>query len=164
MPGETKIKRCPQGWFDVDHPTTFYRTRAEVRDVRRSGASSLPSRVAAVPRTATVPNVTVINVNVSPGATTDDLTSLEYRLFDRLIYDQGVSETDALSIITNNGYNAAASYGHMRAAGANHFEAEFVIGLGSPDASLAYGQARANGLDHIDALKEALRDYGDADD
>lgn len=161
MPGDTKIKRVPvgngYGWVDIDNPSNVYSARRLARDARRSGRLSL-TPVSAQPST-------VIRAVASDNSHNDYTTysTLQQRLYDRLTLRQGVTPADAHDIITSHGYNAAASYGHMRAAGANHSEAEAVIDLGSPDVSLAYGRARATGYNHTGALQKALRDTGDDD-
>lgn len=157
MPGETKIFKDSSGWYDVDKPGVYYTTRAFCRDARRGG---LPSRALSVPRSPSPISVTVQNITTSP-VDGSPLTSLQQRLLDRLIQSQGVSINDALAVVSTNGYNKAASYGHMREAGANHAEALVVIGLDSPDISVAYGKARAVGEEHTDALMVALRDTSD---
>lgn len=152
MPGETKIFKNSSGWYDVDNPSVYYPTRALCRDARRgTSVATLPKRVMSVPS----------SVATSQPQNGSLLTGLQLRLLDRLTYQQGVDLADAMSVILVNGYNKAASYGHMRDAGANHSEALAVINLDSPAVSVAYGRARANGLDHTSALKEALDDDDD---
>ena len=82
--------------------------------------------------------------------------NLQNRLIDRLTGAQGVSYDDARSVVTTFTYNKAASYGHMREAGATHDEALSVIGLDSPSVSVLYGQFRAAGQGHATALNGAL--------
>ncbi len=155
---DTKIIHTPQGWIDDDVKNVFFHCRRLARDARRTRLAGGAVRVVPpAPRqaaTTTTTNVTVVGTQNS----TITLTSLQQRLYDRLTGRQGVSDADASEIIINNGYNAAASYGHMRYAGALHAEAKIVIGLGSPEISMAYGIARAAGFDHTDALAQALRD------
>lgn len=141
MPGDTKIKKTYWGWIDVDDPTPIYNTRRLARDARRL-------RLNPQSWTTTVSHQTTV---YDP-----PLSGLDARLYDRLTNKQGVSRDDALSVIRSNGYNAAASYGHMRAAGATHEEALSVIALANPAVSLGYGQARGRGDDHADALRWAL--------
>jgi hypothetical protein len=152
MPGETKIFKSTSGWYDVDNPTVFHPTRDICRLARKADRKVLPTAIGTItmPVYASPPAVTVKTRPATPS-----LTSLQNRLMDRLTLQQGVGEFDALAVITTFGHNAAASYGHMRAAGATHNEALDVISLGVPDLSLAYGLARFAGLDHADALKEA---------
>lgn len=163
MPGDTKIKRSHtgQGWIDVDDPVRMYGSRRLARDARRVRlGNSLPTKATSVPRPTTV---VVQNIAASPN---DGLSGLQHRLFTRLTFQQGVTNTDALMVIDNYGYNQAASYGHMRAAGANHSEALSVILLESPDLSVAYGRARAAGYNHTGALAKAIREVNgdDTDD
>jgi hypothetical protein len=141
MPGDTKIKRTANGWIDIDDPATAWRTRRLARDARRG-----------TPTFSSASMTSVIHATVTPPA----LTSLEYRLLDRLTTEQGVTHPDALYVISSYGYNASASYGHMRAAGATHDEALNVISLGQPDVSLAYGKGLASGLSHLAAIQKAL--------
>jgi hypothetical protein len=153
MPGETKIFKNSSGWYDVDNPGVYHATRALCRDARKS---NLLTKVTPAPRS--VP--TAITSPVGPG-----LTSLQIRLLNRLTQRQGVSLVEARNVITNNGHNKAASYGHMRQAGANHCEALQVIDLDSPAISVAYGRARAAGYNHVGALAKALREVqGPQDD
>lgn len=140
MPGDTKITRTADGWIDVDNPTAFHKVRRLARDARRASRGC---------------------VRPTDQVTGPTLTSLQTRLLNRMTQLQGVDADDALDVITSNGYNKAASYGHMRAAGANHSEALYVIGLNAPDVSLAYGLARFAGEDHTEALKEALGELDD---
>lgn len=159
MPGDTKIKKTTNGWIDVDRPTIYHSVRREARDARRKRVQYYAFRgvvppIVAVPPAPTAP---VFSGSVVPPINVG-LTSLQQRLYDRLTQRQGVTAADAYDVIKNNGYNKAASYGHMREAGANHSEAEIVIDIGVPAVSVAYGLARASGKDHTAALKEALLD------
>lgn len=149
MPGDTKIKRTTKGWYDVDNPSVYYPARRYARDARRGTPVVFKSK----------PTVTGDQTNSARS-----LSGLQKRLYERLIYRQGVTTTEALAVIMNNPYNKAASYGHMRAAGANHSEALTVIDLGSPAVSLAYGQHRAVGYQHTDALRDAIIIGGMDDD
>lgn len=161
MPGDTKIKRASGypsgGWIDVDNPTVVHDARWKARAARRG---SLPSTVTSLPRVTqnivapTPPAATPSVTSLSP------LTGLQQRLVNRLTTWQGVSLPEALVVVNSYGYNAAASYGHMREAGATHAEAVEVINRDDPDASLVYGKARAAGHDHVSALR--LADAGDA--
>lgn len=145
MPGDTKIKRTANGWIDVDVPTNYFGARRLARDARRIRLTS--NRPA---------------FKLSPPKPQDSLTGLQDRLLTRLTQRQGVARDEALAVIKNNGYNKAASYGHMREAGANHSEATIVVDLELPDVSLAYGIARSSGEDHSAALRKALlSDYDD---
>lgn len=151
MPGDTKIKRTPQGWIDIDNPTIFHRARRLARDARRLNKMSQRP---------------VFTSKVADRLITPDrapFSGLQQRLYDRLTQRQCVSQNDAYAVVVSHGYNAAASYGHMREAGANHSEALAVIDLGSPDVSLSYGQARAAGYNHTYALQRALRQAVDDD-
>jgi hypothetical protein len=164
---KTQISRTPYGWVDNDNPTQFYASRRAARAARQASLiaqgktahlrsiSKPKSQTLTVPKTAPqpLPNVTVINTTVN------NLSSLQDRLYDRLTNRQGVSAADAFDVITGNGYNKAASYGHIREAGATHEEALDVVNLELPDVSLAYGLARAAGTDHADALQEALNPW-----
>lgn len=158
MPGDTKIKQCPSGWFDVDHPTVFHPTRWQARDARRGVIRPI---IQTAPKTYVA---TVTQTVTRPTTVPSMLHGLQQRLYDRLTTQQGVTPADAYDVITSNGYNAAASYGHMREAGANHSEATFVISIGAPDLSVAYGLARASGYNHTGALQKALREVQDAQD
>lgn len=152
MPGDTKIKRAPNaqsGWIDIDDPSVIFPTRRLARDSRRIRLNP-QSWTTAVSHQTTVYD--------------PPLTSLQARLYDRLTHRQGVDRSDALSVVTSFGYNAAASYGHMRAAGASHAEALTVISIGSPTLSLAYGTNRAMGDNHHVALRDALVEVRDDDD
>ena len=146
MPGDTKIKRVPVGndykWIDVDVPSNFYDARWQARDARR-GAVAHHAR----PRTYAVS---------TPPASPTGLTSLQQRLYDRLTATQGVSASDAHDVITSHGYNAAASYGYMRAAGATNEEALAIIDRGNPQVSLTYGRLREVGHNHAASLATAL--------
>lgn len=163
---DTKIKREPQGWIDVDKPNTFYRVRREARAARRADRIAASHNMTARKWISTTTPLKVVGltakktkaVTIIDSGDSDKLTSLQERLLERLTKTQGVAEDDALEIIKNNGYNKAASYGHMRAAGATHSEAKIVIALSEPTVSLAYGKNRAQGYTHTDALREALQD------
>lgn len=154
---KTKITQTPRGWVDDDSPAIYYRTRREARAARRcalTGSSTpsvvpsrIPTAVTAVPR-----QTNVVVQNFLP-----PLTSLQDRLYDRMVNQQGVSHDDAVSVVKNNGHNKAASYGHMREAGATHHEALIVINFDDPVFSVAYGKARSSGSDHVAAIQEALR-------
>ncbi len=146
MPGDTKIQKTTLGWIDVDIPTSYYRARRQARDARRL-------RVAGY-----IPTASIVASQRKTG-----LSSLQQRLYDRLTTQQGVTVSDAYDVVTSYGYNAAASYGHMREAGATHEDALTVIDLGLPSVSVEYGQHRAAGYDHADALGFAL-DSGVLDD
>lgn len=169
MPGDTKIRKTTTGWIDVDVPTQPYAARWQARKARRdrlAGAPTLPTRVTSLPTvrdrlagTVTVPTSTTPSVAPS----TSTLSPLQQRLYDRLTQRQGVSAADAYDVVVNNGYNKAASYGHMRSAGATHEEALEVVDLDSPSISLSYGLARFAGLGHTAAFVEALRDLMDDD-
>lgn len=167
MPGDTKIKQNSFGqWFDVDNPSVTHKTRREARAARRG---SLPSQIASVPRQITSTAASATNTTLTltvppktPSLAYPTLSSLQNRLIDRLTSRQGVSLAEALWVVVNNGYNKAASYGHMREAGATHTEAVSVIDRGDPDLSYAYGLARAGGFDHDEAIIIAEEDvYGD---
>lgn len=160
---DTAILKSSAGWYDRDNPNTTFRVRREARAARRAargGPVTTPSAPkASMPsQTITYGTVTQLNNGHTTTTMTGSLSSLQMRLYDRLTMNQGVSNADALEVITNNGYNKAASYGHMRAAGANHYEALAVIDLDSPSVSKAYGVNRADGMNHTDALAEALKD------
>lgn len=160
MPGETKIFKNSSGWYDVDNPTVFHPTRERCRDARKAARKVIP---ASGTFTTTLPKPVTPVVSVQARPATPSLSSLQNRLMDRLTLNQGVGQFDALAVITTFGHNAAASYGHMRAAGATHNEALSVISLGDPDLSLAYGLAREDGLDHDLSLNAALRGSTDDD-
>lgn len=163
---KTRIERTANGWVDLDYPNVTYTTRRVAREARAArlrreqtspqyastsdfkAAHVLHREAADAQRQAETPEVEA------------DLTRLQQRLFTRLTTEQGVTEKDALTVIQAVGYNAAASYGHMRAAGTTHYEAAAVIYLASPRISLSYGTARGTGASHFDALKEAfLNDF-----
>jgi hypothetical protein len=161
MSGDTRLKRTPQGWVDLDNPTNVYGSRRQARDARRRGSSSISAIVASASattlgQTQTSQAAQALTITPAPGSSDSYLTSLQARLLDRLTTRQGVDLTDALSVITSNGYNKAASYGHMRQAGATHDEALAVINLDSPGVSQAYGLHRALGYNHADALRDAV--------
>lgn len=158
MPGDTKIKQTPQGWIDIDNPTTFHPSRRLARLARRGTTATAPTTTSAPTRSAKIKPIDTQSLS-SDGITL--LSSLQMRLVDRLVNQQGVDLSDAMDVVTSNGYNKAASYGHMRSAGATHHEAQIVIDLDSPDVSVAYGRARANGYNHTGALQKALRDVDD---
>lgn len=155
---DTKISKTANGWIDKDDPTTFYRVRRLARDARRAKRVNQTPQ----PKVVQAPKVTKFSVFSTKNSVTGvptgsaQLTGLQDKLYTRLTKSQGVDPADALSIITSNGYNKAASYGHMRAAGATHAEAEIVINLDNPDISLAYGKARGVGESHTNALSSAL--------
>lgn len=153
MPGETRIKQFPQGWADLDHPNVFHATRAVARDARKASRAGTPVVTTQIFQTVQTSTPTL---DLSP-----TFSGLQNRLLNRMVNQQGVSVDDATSVIETNGYNKAASYGHMREAGADHYEALVVIGMDDPAVSLAYGQARAAGEDHVDALMEAFRSNQD---
>lgn len=157
MPGDTKVHQTNQGWIDDDNPNTHYSARRLARDARRKarGDTTTTTKQTVKVKTHTVVGFKHSTTGIPAGNQT--LTSLQEKLLKRMTDKQNVQEADAIDIITSNGYNKAASYGHMRAAGATHAEATIVIGLSSPDVSVAYGKARANGLNHILALSEALK-------
>jgi hypothetical protein len=162
---DTAVLKTPSGWIDRDSPNQVFRVRREARDYRRGRVKfNKPSMVASTPM-KTSQTVTTATMSVNAGGsirtTASTLSHLQRKLYDRLIYRQGVGHDDAIEILTTNGYNKAASYGHMRAAGARHAEAKIVIDLENPDVSVAYGRKRAAGLNHTDALAEALKDDGD---
>lgn len=136
--------------MDVDDPSKTYPVRRLARDARRSKVK--------IQTTSTTITYVGTQAPKQDDSGPQQLTSLQQKLFDRMTNRQGVSDVDATDIILNNGYNKAASYGHMREAGANHAEAKIVIGLDSPPVSLAYGQNRAAGLSHAGALSKALHD------
>lgn len=162
MPGETKIFKNTNGWYDVDNPGVYHATRALCRDARKG---NLPSKVTSLPRTTSAISCgTFTTVQAPAGPGLSAFQGLQHRLFVRLTAQQGVTTDEAKDVILNNGYNAAASYGHMREAGANHSEALFVIGIGAPDLSVAYGIARAAGYNHTGALEKAMREIQDAQD
>lgn len=171
---DTKIKHTPQGWIDTDKPHTYWRVRRLARQARRDDRQAAPAVKAAIPQRTRglgsmqgVPgpiaqmktNVTAVGYQPGPGQQTvvGVMSGLQQRLLDRLTARQNVTSDDAVEVISNNGYNAAASYGHMREAGANHAEAKIVISLGSQDTSVNYGKGRAAGKSHVDALSEALK-------
>lgn len=161
---DTKIKKTQQGWIDTDRPNQFHRVRRLARDARRIALAKQPMKGIAPQNAPFLPNnmnTNVVQVGYQPGpgqgTAVAQFVGLQKKLWDRLTMHQGVSPDDALEIITNNSYNKAASYGHMRAAGANHHEAKIVISLNSPDTSLAYGIARAQGMNHVDSLSKALK-------
>jgi hypothetical protein len=156
MSGDTKLKRTHDGlWMDLDTGNT-YAVRRLARDARRQARSTSAAASTPVqpPTNLATTNVTLVGYTSPAG----NLTPLQAKLFDRLTNRQGVSADDALKVLLDpaNGYNKAASYGHMRAAGANHAEACIVISLNDPDVSLEYGLNRARGMNHADALHEAL--------
>lgn len=170
MPGDTKIVRAPNrqgGWIDIDVPRTIYATRLQARNGRASrllaaknSRSLHPSGGIAPQRSTGAIPVADADTDVKT-VTTDNpgvfsLTSLQFRLFLRLTQEQGVSPDDALSVMRSFGYNASASYGHLRAAGATHDEALSVIHYGVPAVSRSYGEARVAGKGHFEAAQEAI--------
>jgi hypothetical protein len=163
MPGETKIFKNSSGWYDVDNPTVYYSTREQARDVRRGRGKTLTSRPSALDTVKADLDKTrqALTVTPQPDSADSALTSLQVRLLGRLTQRQGVDLLDALNVITSYGYNAAASYGHMRESGATHDEAIEVIDLDSPDVSLAYGLSRGAGYNHTYSLQRAFRDNDD---
>lgn len=159
---DTKITKTVNGWIDLDDPNIFHPIRRLARDARRAKRIAMGGvrRVAAIRPRQYTKNVTVVGLkdpqtNLPAGQII--LSGLQRKLHDRLTNLQGVSQDDAMNVILGNGYNKAASYGHMREAGATHAEAEIVIGLDSPDVSVAYGRARAYGENHTTALAKALK-------
>lgn len=157
MPGDTKVKKTQNGWIDVDEPNKTFGARRQARDFRRY-------RLTGTTPTKTVKSTPTPATPVTPDPVAKlqaGLSKLQARLLTRMTLRQGVFQSEALEVILDNGYNAAASYGHMRVAGATHDEALIVIGVGLPDVSLAYGIARARGKDHTAALREALNDDDD---
>lgn len=148
MPGETKIFKNTSGWYNVEKPGVYHATRDAARAARKA-------TIVGTTATATAPTSTPTPIKHPQTGMT--MTGLQQRLFDRLTQRQGVDTLDALFVVTSNGYNAAASYGHMREAGATHAEALAVIWLDSPTVSVSYGRLRAAGNDHTSAYKEALR-------
>jgi len=157
---DTKIKKTIDGWCDVDSPN-FYPLRRLARDARRASLLAQGKKLPTKKQVNTMMTTNVTTLGYTPGLgqapATIQLSALQQKLYDRLTAQQGVTPDDALQIITSNGYNKAASYGHMRAAGANHAEARIVIDLSDPDVSLVYGKQRGYGLDHTEALTEALK-------
>ncbi len=159
---KTQITRTSSGWVDNDDPTVLHPNRRTAREARRKslyyqGKTGHLRSLKSKPTSTTAPTFTVTQPLTG-------LTGLQRRLYDRLIYQQGVTTTEAYFVVTKRGYNAAASYGHMREAGANHSEALSVIDLGSPNVSRAYGQHRAVGFTHTDALRDAIIIGGMEDD
>lgn len=154
---DTAIVRVNGGWVDRDNANVTWPTRWRARDARRARLTGKP----VVTQQQSKPTQTItfaqLATSASANTTATTLTSLQFKLFNRLTQSQGVSDADAQHVIENYGYNQAASYGHMRAAGANHFEAVAVIQLQSPEISLEYGKCRAVGSDHTDALACALK-------
>lgn len=156
---DTKIAKTDNGWIDKDRPNIFHTVRREARAARRAARSIHGFFKKSAPKTSVI-NATVFGMK---DAVTNQpvgqiiLTGLQQRLYDRLTTKQGVSADDALEVVCANGYNKAASYGHMRVAGATHSEANIVIGLNSAAISLEYGLHRQDGMNHTDALAEALK-------
>lgn len=134
---KTVIFKSDQGWFDRDHPNTFYSSRRAARAARR-GRKGL-TNISQIPMSTPVRKT----------------TSLQDRARIRLRF-LGVDDTDIEKIVPFFGYNASVSYGHMRVAGATHDEALEVIGYGFPDVSLEYGKKRQSGMNHADALLVAF--------
>ena len=174
MPGDTKIKRNAhlKGWFDVDEPTVLHKTRWQARAARKAKKAGLQVAYTKAPQ----PKVTSGYIQAAKGTSTTHatitvsgihdfiqsvtkpkLTSLQSKLLNRLHNSQNVNYNDAEFIVTHFGYNAAASYGHMRVAGATHDEAYLVVSLNNPHVSVTYGLLRAQGEDHISALREAIK-------
>lgn len=149
---DTKIMRARTGeWIDIDNPAKGYPSRRLARDARRQYLISTgwnpPKRKPVIK--ARAPLNPVVNLDLG-------LTDLQSKLLRRMTLDQGVLRSDAVEILAEFGYNASASYGHMRHAGANHTEAKSVISMLNPDISVTYGKARAQGKNHTDALDIAL--------
>lgn len=145
---DTAIIKTNDGWIDRDAPQVFYPVRRLAREARRSShprtiknAKPFKSRFTSTPATTIA-------------APVDGLKKKLHARFETY----GIAKADADFVIDSFGYNKAASYGHMRAAGANHSEALNVVALDSPEISLAYGKARARGEGHTAAFAEALRD------
>lgn len=158
---DTKIARTSDGWVDLDDTSKAYDVRWKARLARRHAQQGVfipgPTSSFSPPSLTTSTFTAAGNTN----GTVNVLTPLQQKLYDRLTLTQSVSITDAMDVVINNGYNKAASYGHMRAAGANHSEALTVISLDNPAISLSYGLSRAQGLNHTDALNKALKDDDD---
>ncbi len=127
------VFKTTQGWYDKDNPTVFYKTRKGARLARQASRRKAFSTMPATP-------------------TPSPFNSLQLKLLRRLTGKQGVPVAEAVEIVHDYGHNTAASYGHMRAAGATHDEAKAVIAHCDPDLSLRYGQRRAQGLSHTGAL------------
>ena len=161
---DTKIAKTDAGWVDKDQPDIYHPVRREARAARRAARSihGFFKGSKSAPKTT---NVTVLGMKdavTQQPAGQIMLSGFDQKLYNRLTARHGVPADDALEIVSDViahriGYNQAASYGHMREAGATHSEASIVICLGSPAISLAYGLARANGINHTDALAEALK-------
>lgn len=136
---DTKIEKWATGWVDVDVPGEVHRTRAEARAARRARKQG---RVTAKGQLLLLP--------------VSRLTSLPRGLENKLrsqLTVRGVADVQIDEMLASGlGYNAIASYGHMRQAGATHDEAKEVVERGEPHVSLNYGHARAAGLDHDAAL------------
>jgi hypothetical protein len=150
---DTAVLRTPAGWIDRDQPGQAFKTRREARRARK--AKRFYTRPLPVQATsASGPAVTSSAFQLTTPAHAG-LSRLQQRLYDRLTGGQGVTAADAFDVVTSMGYNKAASYGHMRAAGATHGEAVEVVDLEDPDYSLAYGRFRAAGNGHDRALRLA---------
>lgn len=146
---DTTILRTPDGWIDRDAPTVFYKTRWMARDARRTNHPSTNRKARAVHQSTRVAKPVTVPSAMMP-------VDLQRKLRDRLVNVQTVDAVDADFMVNNFTYNMAASYGHMRAAGANHHEALQVISLRTPEISREYGERRAQGYSHSDALTMAL--------
>jgi hypothetical protein len=166
---DTKIAKVidnnKQYWIDVDQPTQFWTVRRLARDARRSNLVQQGKVKPVVKQNYTPKNPHVITTNLTAvGTITGNvhvLSQLQQKLFNRLTTQQNVSVDDAFRVITTYGYNKAASYGHMREAGATDPEADIVVNLNNPAISLCYGIGRASGLNHTLALGKALKDNDD---
>jgi hypothetical protein len=156
MPGDTKIKKVQNGWIDIDEPAKTYGARRLARDARRFRLQGRYAALAALSKTANNLAMPAPGSKTPTPVPAPSLTGLQQKLFDRMTKQQGVTAVEALDMIKNNGYNKAASYGHIRAAGATHSEAFLVVNIGLPAVSLSYGTSRANGEDHTSALRKAL--------
>lgn len=142
-PWKQAVWKVQDGWIDRDVPNVYWSTRREARLARRNRLGK------------TVPTTTYSTAPKSH-QTVPDLTSLQKRLVNRMTILQDVDLVDAVYAVRTWGYNKAASYGHIRAAGATHTEAVSVVERNDPAFSLAYGKERAAGVTHGASYARAL--------
>lgn len=135
---DTTILKTANGWIDRDEPNVFHPCRRLARDARR-GRNPRAVKMVAKP-------TTLLHVNVA------NLSQLQRKLYNRFTSHQGIPADEAFEVVRKWTYNKAASYGHIRAAGATPKEAEFVVNQNDPTTSLMYGNDRAAGIDHLVSL------------
>jgi|SRR5579863_9594807 len=138
MPDTTILKSLlgSRGWFDRDDPTLYFPTRRQARAHRRARTGGRVIRL----RPTTV---------VASGPTRPQFDGLQNKLFSRWEDGGTITEAEATEVLTTVytkvGYNAAASYGHIRQY-ADHQEALEVVGYASSSVSNEYSRLRASGM------------------